>query len=381
MATRKGNDPFKRWKTRYKGITFRVLKDGSRRYGYYHAGTHINVVGGEKDALAAQAKARDKAARGEAPVAPSKATFGDVAEQWIESKRKLRAYTRKGYRDALDRILIPRLGQKKIGAITVEHVAALIRDLEREGLSSSTITNYLKPLNGTMTYALRRGLIGVNPCALLTADDRPREKESKPVHVWSDEELAALIESAESHAKQVAARYDYSALLRLASDTGLRLGELLGLRWEDFDREARVLHVRRQWTREAVYGPTKTNAGQRRIPISDQVVKFLTELRLRSDYSNDGDPVFASRKGTPLGHRNVTARGFEPAAKLAGIERVTFHDVRHAFASRMIARGISSTVLAKVMGHESSAITERIYVHLFDAVRTDEDVREAMAAR
>jgi len=62
MATRKGNDPFKRWKTRYKVITFRVLKDGSRRYGYYHAGTHINVEGGEKDALAAQAKARDKAA-------------------------------------------------------------------------------------------------------------------------------------------------------------------------------------------------------------------------------------------------------------------------------------------------------------------------------
>jgi integrase len=381
MATRKGNDPFKRRKTRYKGITFRVLKDGSRRYGYYHAGTHINVEGGEKDALAAQAKARDKAARGEAPVAPSKATFGDVAEQWIESKRKLRTYTRKGYRDALDRILIPRLGSKKIGAITVEHVAALIRDLEREGLSSSTITNYLKPLNGTMTYALRRGLIGVNPCTLLTADDRPQEKESKPAHVWSDEELAALIESAEYHAKQVAARYDYSALLRLASDTGLRLGELLGLRWEDFDREARVLHVRRQWTREAVYGPTKTEAGRRRIPLSDQVVKFLTELRLRSDYSKDGDPVFASRKGTPLGHRNVTARGFEPAVKLAGIERVTFHDVRHAFASRMIARGISSTVLAKVMGHESSAITERIYVHLFDAVRTDEDVREAMAAR
>ena len=381
MATRKGNDPFKRWKTRYKGITFRVLKDGSRRYGYYHAGTHINVDGGEKDALAAQAKARDKAARGEAPIAPSKATFGDVAEQWIESKRKLRAYTRKGYRDALDRILIPRLGPKKIGAITVEHVAALIRDLERESLSSSTITNYLKPLNGTMTYALRRGLIGVNPCALLTADDRPQEKESKPVHVWSDEELAALIESAEYHAKQVTARYDYSALLRLASDTGLRLGELLGLRWEDFDREARVLHVRRQWTREGVYGPTKTDAGQRRIPLSDQVVKFLTELRLRSDYSKDGDPVCASRKGTPLGHRNVTARGFEPAAKLAGIDRVTFHDVRHAFASRMIARGISSTVLAKVMGHESSAITERIYVHLFDAVRTDEDVREAMTAR
>ena len=89
--------------------------------------------------------------------------------------------------------------------------------------------------------------------------------------------------------------------------------------------------------------------------------------------------MFAARNGKPLKHRNATRRGFEAAAKEAGIEAVSFHSMRHAFASRMIDRGISSTVLAALMGHESSAITERRYVHLFDRQRTDDAVRAAMA--
>ena len=140
-----------------------------------------------------------------------------------------------------------------------------------------------------------------------------------------------------------------------------------------------VLHVRRQWTRTGEYAVPKTEAALRRIPLSDEMTKYLTALKLRSRNSKDEDPVFASKSGKPLGHRNVTGRGFEPAASRAGIEGVSFHSMRHAFASRMIARGISSTVLAALMGHESSAITERRYVHLFDKQRTDEAVRAAMA--
>jgi integrase len=89
--------------------------------------------------------------------------------------------------------------------------------------------------------------------------------------------------------------------------------------------------------------------------------------------------VFASRGGGPLSHRNVQARGFRPAAKEAGVEGVSFHSLRHAFASRMISRGVFPTVLARLMGHESSVVTERRYIHLFDALRTDGAVRLAMA--
>jgi integrase len=128
------------------------------------------------------------------------------------------------------------------------------------------------------------------------------------------------------------------------------------------------------------YTPPKTKAAIRRIPLSDDLTKYLAAVKLRSGHSKDDDPVFAARNGKPLGHRNVTRRGFEPAATEAGIEGVTFHSMRHAFASRMIDRGISSTVLAALMGHESSTITERRYIHLFDRERTDEAVRQAMAS-
>ena len=158
------------------------------------------------------------------------------------------------------------------------------------------------------------------------------------------------------------------------------MGELLGLQWQDVDLHDGVLHVRRQYTRLREYAPPKTKAALRRIPLSDEMSKELAALKLRSRYSADIDPVFAARNGKPLMHRNATGRGFQPAAGKAGIEGVSFHSMRHAFASRMISRGINSTVLAALMGHESSTITERRYIHLFDRQRTDEAVREAMAS-
>jgi integrase len=89
----------------------------------------------------------------------------------------------------------------------------------------------------------------------------------------------------------------------------------------------------------------------------------------------------SEKTASPLGPLpNSRSCGFDVAAKAAGLNDVSFHSMRHAFASRMIDRGISSTVLAKLMGHESSAITERRYIHLYDKQRTDDAVRQAMAS-
>jgi integrase len=388
MSTSKASagpaDRFKRHNTRHRGISYRLRADGSRAYSVYAKGQYVQVEGGEKEALALQAELRGKIARGQ-QVTPTKATFAEVAEQWLESKRHLRPWTHKNYRAALDNVLLPRFGSMKLAAITPEHIATLIRDLERKGirgkpLSASMIESYLRPLQGTMSFAMRRGMIALNPCSLLTRDDRPLRRERKQDHVWSDEEIKALIEAAERVAREPASRCDYAPLIRVALFTGLRLGELLGLQWQDVDLHKGVLYVRRQWTRMQEYAPPKTKAAIRRIPLSDDMTKYLAAFKLRSRHSKDEEPVFAARNGKPLGHRNVTRRGFERAACGAGIENVTFHSMRHAFASRMIDRGISSTVLAALMGHESSTITERRYIHLFDRQRTDEAVRGAMAS-
>jgi integrase len=155
------------------------------------------------------------------------------------------------------------------------------------------------------------------------------------------------------------------------------------LQWRDIDFDGALLVVRRQWTRTGEYSEPKTAKGIRRIPLAPALVKRLAAHKLASRYSGDEDPVFASAKGKPLSHRNVAQRGFQPAAIEAGLvsadqPRLTFHDLRHAFASIMIERGVSSTVLANLMGHTTSSTTERIYIHLFNRQRSDERVRAAM---
>ena len=127
------------------------------------------------------------------------------------------------------------------------------------------------------------------------------------------------------------------------------------------------------------YSEPKTEAALRRVPISDEMTKHLAALKLRSQFSQDDDPVFTALNGKPLQHRNVTRRGFEPAAKHAEVEGVTFHSMRHAFASRMIHRGIEPVRLAALLGHKDARVTLQRYTHVYNARRGDDLVREAMA--
>jgi integrase len=375
----KTSDLYKRHKTRYRGISYRVRADGSRSYFVYSDGKQIQVEGGEAEAVALQAKLR--AAAKNPHRNPSTVSVAILAEEWIHSKR-VRPRTIDDYRAYLNREILPIFGSKKVSAITPQDVAKLIRDLEERGLASSTINSYLLPLSGTLDMAVSRGLIPANPCKLLTRDERPRKKVTRRQdHIWNDEEIQALLEASEYLARQPEARYNYAPLLRVSIKTGLRPGELLGLQWQDIDFDRKELRVERQWTRKGELAPPKTEAALRRLPLSDDLVSFLREHHKRDMTSGRASEfVFPSRAGGPLSHRNVVRRGFEPAAKLAQIEGVSFYSLRHAFASRMIFRGVSSHVLAHLMGHESSTITERRYIHLFDAVRTDDLVRQAMSS-
>jgi site-specific recombinase XerC len=230
------------------------------------------------------------------------------------------------------------------------------------------------------TDAVRRGAINSNPFAVLTDDDRPDRGEQAAAHEWTDEELAALFSASETLAAKRESRYDYTPLLRLVATLGLRKGEALGLRWEDFDKDAGVLHVRRQWLVSGEYGPPKTKAGTRRIALPADLRDLLIGLRLRSDWSPDEHPIFASLAGTPLGHRNVLRRGWEPARDLAGLQSsLTLHDLRHAAASRLINARLDPVTVAAVLGHEDATVTLKVYGHLWDCQRTDDDVRKALA--
>jgi integrase len=142
-----------------------------------------------------------------------------------------------------------------------------------------------------------------------------------------------------------------------------------------------VLRVERQWTLTSELTPPKTKAGVRRIPLSDELVRFFRELRLASRYSQETDPVFASRTGGRLRHRNVQRRAFEAARDEAGLPaELRFHDMRHAFASRCASRGVPIQTLSAVMGHADVSITQRVYVALYDRARAEDAFRAAMSS-
>jgi integrase len=277
---------------------------------------------------------------------PSGVRFGEVRERYLDSPQfsRLGDWTRKNYRASLDGVIGPKFDRAKIGTIDGATIARFTVELEQRLTPAggkprqSTVENILKPMRGVMRMAVKEGLVSASPFTMLDRDDRPAPDERPhEAHEWTDDEIDKLLAASASRAGARESRYDYTPLLTLAAKAGLRLGEILGLDWTDCElvKGAGMIDVRRQWTRLHELKPPK--AGSRRtVPISDDLVRLLLEQKMKA--ADKTGPVFASRTGGRLAHRNVERRGFDPAATDAGLEGVTFHDLRHAYGSRLAAR-------------------------------------------
>ena len=173
--------------------------------------------------------------------------------------------------------------------------------------------------------------------------------------------------------------------------TGLRISELLGLVWDDVDFAAGVIHVRAQLSRAHRGAPArrvapKTPASVRDVPLVAQLARLLSAHRQRSPFARGADWVFATARGTPYGHRNVSRRCLGRAAQLAGLNDdgwppLRFHDLRHTFASHLIIDlGLDVAQVSRILGHARITITLDIYTHLFEDARHAHDIRTRMAA-
>lgn len=159
-----------------------------------------------------------------------------------------------------------------------------------------------------------------------------------------------------------AAGQRYQLLLLVALFTGLRMGELLGLRWKDVDFEGEVIRVRTQLNREGEHVSLKQPKSARDVVMMPSLAKRLKAHRVASPYSRDHDLVFPSDNGTGLDHRNVRSRAFYKAVEKAklnrpGERRLIFHDLRHVFASVLIADGANVVFVSRQMGHTKPSIT------------------------
>jgi integrase len=370
--------------TRYRGLSYRQRNGKERTYLGYIPGrgrVRLNSTT-ERAAVDEYNDLRGQVAKG-AKVAPSSVRFKDVAEEWLEQKNgRLKEWTLRNYRASLDNEILPRFGHRKLRDISVDDIAKFVRDLDAKGKSTSTIQNHLKPMSQTFRYAMRRGLISVNPVGLMTPDDRPEKRVQVKAYEWSDDEITSVFTTAEQLAKGARARADYTSLLRTAVFTGLRLGELLGLQWQDVDFEDRVIIVQRQWTKAHEFSTPKTTAGIRRVPLTADMVALLKtekEAAFSEGRAKPEDLVFPSRAGSPMMHRSVQ-RAFESIRDRAGLpEHLTFHDLRHAFASLAAHAGVETRMLSEAMGHSHATVTAR-YTHLYNRERAEENFRRALGS-
>jgi integrase len=315
-------------------IYYRNTASGHRRYeiGFLDSTGHRRwqtLEGNLKDAEAALEEIRHRRRRGER-ISPSRATLAEVAREWLETQVQLRPRTRDAYASSLSNHILPRLGQLRIAEITDNDIALLIAEMHAKGYKGWTIRSTLNPLSRILGNAARRGLIASNPMRRLERGERPPVGR-REMRILSRDEIESMIR---------AATPAYRPLLATAVFTGLRQGELLGLTWGDIDFENAALRVRKAMSRD----------GQRTQPKTPQAIRDVVLM---------------------AAHRNVSRRGLELAVRTAGLERpdvpkLRFHDLRHTFASLLIAQGANVVFVSRQLGHASPDITLRVYAHVFD---------------
>jgi integrase len=323
---------------------------------------------------------------------PSSLTLKEYAERWLDRRKpgatttsdgrlerqRLSPATFEGYDLNIKRHVLPKLGDRPLQAIRTDDVDDLIADLERS-LAAGTVRNIIVPLRKMLNDAVRSGHIPANPAA---------NANLPPAQNFGGQEVPRKHTEAIREALIARAPGDdlfYVHLFDVALGAGLRLGELRALRWTDYDRDKKLLRIRRAYSRRVLKAP-KSDAGKRSIPVFPSVETALQALAARAvergRYAPD-ELIFPTSAATALHDSNFRRRVWEPALRTVGLSeqdeegrwhpRYRLHDLRHTCASRLIAEGCRDVKLIQALiGHSNAAILLNRYSHL-----TDDRVTEA----
>jgi integrase len=342
--------------------SIRQRPNGSWEARYLTAGNIRQSVYGKtkREATDRLREALRDAERGVRPVS-QQLTTARYLDEWIASLA-VRPRTAESYGHIVRRYLVPALGAIPLAKLEPEHVGRMMRDLgERQPPLSPTSVRYTYViLRIALGRALKLGRVHRNVATLIDAPAKAHH-ELQPM---SAEQARTLLASVEGDRLE--------ALYRLAIASGLRQGELLGLRWQDVDLDAGTLtvqHTLQQRTR--TLATPKTERSRRTIAFDASTSESLRQHRVRQLEERlaagrrwqDGGFVFATSTGTPMDHRNLV-RALHAALERAGIPRQPFHQLRHACATLLLESGEELANISKLLGHSSLATTADFYGHL-----------------
>jgi len=295
------------------------------------------------------------------------ATVGEYLERWLEDsvRGSVRGSTFESYRRQARRYLIPALGRVKLRKLTHVHVQHLYREMQDRGLSARTVQYTHAVLHRALKLAVRWSMIPRNVCEGVDVP-QVRPEEMRPLNA---EQARRLLRSASGERLE--------AFYVLAVHTGMRPGELLGVRWEDvtLSAEGGSLQLNRALSDGELATP-KTKGSRRRIKLSAGSAKALKahgrrqleEMMHKSGLWQDYGLVFPSSVGTPLSHRNVV-RSFKALLKHADLPpSVLLYDLRHTCATLLLSRNVHPKYVQELLGHASISQTLDTYSHVIEGM-------------
>ncbi|GLW45266.1 site-specific integrase [Streptomyces sp. NBRC 14336] len=325
------------------------------------------------------------------PVSSAQGSVAAYLTYWLENValHHLRETTHTRYTACVHRYLIPGLGKKKLAKLTAKDVRTWLNQLRTacqccargidasrdeprccavgtccsKRLSPLTLIYIHSVLKSALEHAVREEEIPRN-VARNVRTGTPRPRRFEPLTADEARQLLTAVQGHRLH-----------ALFELALRTGLRKGELLGLRWEDLDLDAGTAAVRRTLQRTSAGGlttlPSKTRASERRIALPTRCVQSLKlhHERQKSEretagttWQHDGH-VFTTAQGRPIDPTNLT-RTFTTLLCKAGLRRIRFHDLRHSTATLLLEQGIELVVIKELLGHAHIGVTATVYAHV-----------------
>lgn len=305
------------------------------------------------------------------PLADERITLGNYLDQWLASSvsPSVRPATYSSYESHVRIHLKPALGKVPLAKLQPQHVQRLMNDKLDAGLSANTVLRIRATLRRALNQAIKWGTIDRNVATLVD----PPKAEKYRVEAVTPEEATAIIDAVKDHR--------LGGLYILLLGTGLRLGEGLGLRWDDVDLEARTLTVRKALQKvdsEFKLVEPKSDQSRRTLILPDFVVSSLRQHRATQNRErlasgsewSDWNLVFTTAAGRPLDDSNVH-HAFRRLLDSAGLRSLRLHDLRHGCASLLLAKGVSPRVVMETLGHSQISLTMNTYAHVMPALQRE----------
>ena len=306
-------------------------------------------------------KLREANRQAEAGASPNaKETVTQYLHRWHDGDSTLRAKSIHSRLVNVNR-MIPHIGRWKLTGLRANHIQAMYKHLEEE-LSDHSVKQVNAVLRKALKDAVKEGSILYNPIDRVLKQPTAKPREMDKLSSTEVKDLLAIND-------------EWAPLFALLTGTGLRIGEALGMLWDNIDLEVGSLKVTRSLQRVAgvglIFNEPKTESSRRTIPIGSSVVERLKahrvsqaehRLKLGGNWKNQG-LVFPNGWGSPM-EASRAYRALQRTLPKAGIDRhIRVHDLRHTAASLMIENGVPPKVVQAILGHSSYTTTMDIYVH------------------